>query len=130
MMHASARKPGRNQTAAGPDALRAATATDPKSSLDGLWVLLEGEADAGPIDDRIPVMARAGAGDTYLLGFKNMAKARQFMTVQALAACEPRMVVRGNRDRLRDLARDAGATGVLVDYDPTTQSYGSASELY
>ncbi|HTM19674.1 MAG TPA: hypothetical protein VL172_04175, partial [Kofleriaceae bacterium] len=70
-----------------------ATSADPKSSLDGLWVLLEGETvAAGQIDNRLPVMARAGAGDTYLLGFKNMAKARQFLSAQALAACEPRMV--------------------------------------
>jgi hypothetical protein len=108
-----------------------ATAVDPKSSLDGLWVLLEGQPlAAGETDTRIPVMARAGAGDTYLLGFKNMAKARQFMTVQALSSCEPRMVVRGNRSRLLEVAKDAGATGVLVDYDPTTQSYGSAAELF
>ncbi len=107
-----------------------ATANGPKSSLDGLWVLLEGQPVAGDNDGRVPVMARAGAGETYLLGFKNMAKARQFMTASALADCEPRLVVRGNRSKLLDIARDAGATAVLVDYDPTTQSYGSAAELF
>jgi len=110
-----------------------ATVADPaKSSLDGLWVLLVQHDDqaAAETTDHLPVMARAGESGTYLLAFKNMPKARQFMLASELSGCEPRMVVKANRSKLLQVAQAAGATGVLVDYDPATQKYGSAAELY
>jgi hypothetical protein len=76
------------------------------------------------------MMARAGNDQTYLLGFRNVRNARRFMEGSAIAAAEPRMVVRGNRDELLNAARRSGVVGVLVDYDPSTQQYASASELY
>jgi len=87
--------------------------------LDGLWVLL----GAGE-----PVLARAGDDQTYLLVFKNVAKARQFVAQQSLDA-EPRMVVRGNRDAILQTAKSAGVVGTLLDYDASTQEYASASAL-
>src|SRR5437764_10203602 len=103
-----------------------------KSGLDGLWVLLisnDGELATQDADGRVPVMARAGNEQTYLLVFKNVVKARQFLTTQALDGAEPRMVVRGNRDDIVRVAKSAGASGTLLDYDPTTQQYASASAL-
>jgi hypothetical protein len=101
------------------------------TTIESLWVLLvanEGELPMADADGRVPMMARAGDDQTYLLAFKNVAKARQF-----LAACEssaePRMVVRGNKDELLKVARSAGVAGVLVDYDPPTQQYAAAIEL-
>lgn len=104
-----------------------------KSSLDGLWVLLvnnQGQLAAADDDARIPVMARTANDETYVLGFKNMVKARQFMVESALDDAEPRMVVQANKSEYLRIAHRAGVTGVLVDYDPTTQCYGAASELY
>jgi hypothetical protein len=88
--------------------------------LDGLWVLL--------IDDE-PMIARAGDDQTYLLGFKNAARARQFAATQAIEGAEPRMIVRGNKDAIMTVARASGVVGVLVDYDPVTQQYAAAAGL-
>ena len=98
-----------------------------KSPLDGLWVLLVNQ-DANA--DRIPMMARAGNDETYLLGFKNVFNARKFIEQSAVENAEPRMVVRGNKSELLQLAQTNGAVGVIVDYDPATQDYAAASELF
>lgn len=105
---------------------------DDKSALVGLWVLLvdnEGQLpNAGA--ERVPMMARAGNDQTYLLGFKNMSNARRFMKKSEIDAAEPRMVVKGNKSHFLTIARNAGVVGILVDYDPTTQEYSTATELY
>ncbi len=104
----------------------------PTSALAGLWVLLvnnEGELAVQDGDGRVPVMARAGNDQTYLLVFKNMVKARQFISVSDLNGAEPRMVVRGNRDDIVRIAKSAGAAGTLLDYDPTTQKFASTGAL-
>lgn len=96
------------------------------------WVLLvnnEGELAAQDADGRVPVMALAGNEQTYLLAFKNVAKARQFVVHQALDGAVPRMVVKGNRDDIVRVAKSAGASGMLLDYDPATQQYASAAPL-
>jgi len=90
------------------------------SGIDGMWVLLV---------ENDPVMARAGDNQNYLLVFKNVMKARQFVAASDLDGAQPRMVVRGNRDEIVRNARASGATGTLLDYDPTTQQYASASGL-
>lgn len=104
-----------------------------KSCLDGLWLVLvediEGAASA-QMDGRVPMMARAGNAQTYLLGFKNMAKAREFLQASDIEDAEPRMVVEANKSAFLDTARANGVVGVLVDYDPATQQYSNASELY
>jgi hypothetical protein len=100
--------------------------------MNGLWVLLvqnDGELSTQDNDGRVPVMARAGNDKTYLLVFKNVAKARQFVAVSDIEGAEPRMVVRGNHDELVRIAKSAGVVGTLVDYDPTTQKYASAGAL-
>ena len=74
-------------------------------------------------------MARAGNDQTYLLVFKNVMKARRFVTDQSLDGAEPRMVVRGNREEIVRIARSAGVVGTLLDYDPSTQQYASATAL-
>ena len=101
-------------------------------TLDGLWVLLvsnEGELMAQDAAGRVPVMARAGNDQTYLLVFKNVVKARQFVSNSSLEGAEPRMVVRGNRDDIIRIARSAGVVGTLLDYDPSTQKYADAQAL-
>src|SRR5262245_55618644 len=101
-------------------------------TLDGLWVLLvsnEGELAAQDSAGRVPVMARAGNDQTYLLVFKNVVKARQFVSNSNLEGAEPRMVVRGNRDDIIRIARSAGVVGTLLDYDPATQKYAAAQSL-
>ena len=108
--------------------LQPATATTPR--IDGLWVLLVDNAGAlETADPRVPVMARAGNDQTYLLVFKNVVKARQFVAVSELDGAEPRMVVRGNRDDIIRIARSAGVVGTLLDYDPSTQQYASSAAL-
>jgi hypothetical protein len=92
----------------------------PAPRLDGLWILL--------VDNAEPVMARAGDDQTYLLVFKDVVKARQFVAASELHA-EPRMVVRGNKDDILRVARSAGVVGTLLDYDPSTQQYASATSL-
>ena len=101
-------------------------------TLDGLWVLLvsnEGELMAQDAAGRVPVMARAGNEQTYLLVFKNVVKARQFVSNSTLEGAEPRMVVRGNRDDILRIARSAGVVGTLLDYDPSTQRYAETQAL-
>ena len=101
-------------------------------NLDGLWVLLvsnEGELTTQDSAGRVPVMARTGNDQTYLLVFKNVVKARQFVSNSNLEGAEPRMVVRGNRDDIIRIARSAGVVGTLLDYDPSTQKYAAAQAL-
>jgi hypothetical protein len=101
-------------------------------TLDGLWVLLvsnEGELMAQDAAGRVPVMARAGNEQTYLLVFKNVVKARQFVSNSNLEGAEPRMVVRGNRDDIIRIARSAGVVGTMLDYDPSTQRYADTQAL-
>jgi hypothetical protein len=112
--------------------LQTNTPMNDSATLAGMWVLLvqnEGELAAQDPDGRVPVMCRAGNDETYLLVFKNVAKARQFVSTQDLDGAEPRMVVRGNRDDIVRIAKAAGVVGTLVDYDPTTQQYAGTSAL-
>jgi hypothetical protein len=107
------------------------TTTD-APAINGLWVLLvdnQGELTTQDADGRVPVMARAGNDQTYLLVFKDVVKARRFVVVQDLDGAEPRMVVRGNREDILRIAKSAGVVGTLLDYDPTTQKYASATAL-
>ena len=90
-----------------------ATAAFPRSVLEGLWVLLvdnEGQLGLSDADGRVPMMARAGDDQTYLLGFKNVFKARQFIVASALEGAEPRMVVRGNKDEILKIAQTNART--------------------
>ena len=106
--------------------------TTSATPLDGLWVLLvsnEGELMAQDAAGRVPVMARAGNEQTYLLVFKNVVKARQFVSTSNLEGAEPRMVVRGNREDIIRIARSAGVVGTLLDYDPSTQQYAETQAL-
>ena len=109
------------------------TQTRPSNpSLTNLWVLLvqnHGELTTQDADGRVPMMARAGDDQTYLLVFKNVVKARQFLSTQEVAGAEPRMVVRANHDDIIRIARSAGVVGTLLDYDPATQRYASTSAL-
>jgi hypothetical protein len=107
------------------------TRPDP-TPLTNLWVLLvqnDGELTTQDSNGRVPMMARAGNDQTYLLVFKNVVKARQFLSTQDVDGAEPRMVVRANHDDIVRIARSAGVVGTLLDYDPTTQKYASAGAL-
>jgi len=108
------------------------TTPPPNAPLAGLWVLLvqnEGELATQDAEGRVPVMCRAGNDQTYLLVFKDVAKARKFVSTSALEGAEPRMVVRGNQDDIIRIARSAGAAGTLLDYDPATQAYAATASL-
>jgi hypothetical protein len=101
------------------------------NTIEGLWILLvpnEGELPTSDPEGRVPMMARAGDDQTYLLAFKNVARAREFLTACEMSA-DPRMVVRGNKVDILRIAQAARVVGVLVDYDPTTQAYTAAIEL-
>ncbi|CAN5908720.1 hypothetical protein BH11MYX2_BH11MYX2_11840 [soil metagenome] len=100
--------------------------------MSGMWVLLtqnDGELPTQDSDGRVPVIARAGNDKNYLLVFKNVAKARQFVASQDLSDAEPSMVVRGNRDDIVRIAKSAGVVGTLVDYDPTSQQRAAFGAL-
>lgn len=106
--------------------------TTTPTAIDGLWVLLianEGELAAQDAAGRVPVMCRAGNDQTYLLVFKNVVKARQFVASTSLDGAEPRMVVKANRDDIVRIAKSAGVVGTLLDYDPSTQQYAAATAL-
>src|SRR5215470_4437897 len=109
---------------------RTGSSTTPIATpLANLWVLLvqnDGELTTQDADGRVPMMARSGDDQTYLLVFKNAARARQFLSSQDVNGAEPRMVVRANHDDIVRIARSAGVVGTLLDYDPTTQKYASA----
>lgn len=112
---------------------RTSQVSDDAAKLVGLWVVLvnnEGQLTSVDPNARVPMMARAGNDQTFLLGFKNMNNARKFLQSSAIEApAEPRMVVKGNHTELLRIARDAGVVGILVDYDPVTQKYATATEL-
>ena len=106
--------------------------TTTPQAIDGLWVLLvsnQGELTAQDSAGRVPVMCRAGNDQTYLLVFKNVGKARQFVTDASLDGAEPRMVVKANKDDIVRIARSAGVVGTLLDYDPSTQKYAATTAL-
>ena len=108
------------------------TSSADESALVGLWVLLvenEGQLPT-TVSKRVPMMARAGNDQTYLLCFKNMSNARRFLEQSEIGGAEPRMVVKGNKNLVLQIAREAGVVGILIDYDPKTQQYASATELY
>ncbi len=101
------------------------------TSIDGLWVLLvanEGELPVSDAEGRVPMMARAGDDQTYLLAFRNVAKARLFLEA-AESTAGLQMVVRGNKDDLMKICSSASVVGVLIDYDLATQAYAAAIEL-
>lgn len=104
----------------------------PQSVLNGLWLLLvtQEEQTSTKIEDQVPVMAKAGNDMEYLLGFKNAANARKFLETTKIDNAEPRMVVTANQDNFLHCARANGAAGLLVDYDPSSQQYAKACELY
>ena len=88
------------------------------AGLAGLWVLLvqnDGEISTQDADGRVPVMARAGDHQTYLLVFKNVAKARQFVAASEIEGAEPRIVGRalvfgsGERESVERARRGAAA---------------------
>ena len=100
--------------------------------MTNLWVLLvqnDGELTVQDADGRVPMLARTGNDQRYLLVFKNVAKARQFLSSQDVQDAEPRMVVRANHADIVRIAKSAGVVGTLLDYDPTTQKYASAGAL-
>lgn len=102
-----------------------------ESGLVGLWVVLvenEGQLTTADENARVPMMARTG-DQTFLLGFKNMVNARRFMASSEVEHGEPRMIVKSNQGTVMEIARNAGVVGILVDYDPVTQKYASASAL-
>lgn len=106
--------------------------TTTSQTLDGLWVLLisnDGELKAQDAAGRVPVMCRAGNDQTYLLVFKNVVKARQFVAESSLDGAEPRMVVKGNREDIVRIAKSAGVVGTLLDYEASTQRYAEATAL-
>src|SRR4051812_48859989 len=99
---------------------RSPAPTGPGAALEGLWVVLvanEGQLPIADSDGRVPVMAKSGEVDAYLLVWKNVAKARAFVAAAELEGAEPRLVVRSNREEMVNIARAAHAIGVLVDYD-------------
>jgi len=109
--------------------LQAAQATN---HIEGLWVLLvsnDGELAQQDSAGRVPVMARAGNDQTYLLVFKDVSKARRFVAESSLDGAEPRMVVRGNRDDIVRIAKSAGVVGTLLDYNAATQQYSASAGL-
>ena len=101
-------------------------------AFEGLWVLLadnNGELPDQDADGRVPLFAKTGENMTLLLGFKNVAKARQFMVASGVENAEARMVVAGNKQDLIRIARAAEAAGVLVDFDATTKHYLTTTSL-
>lgn len=104
----------------------------PPTTLAGLWVLLvsnDGELAEQDADGRVPVIARAGNDQMYLLVFKNIVKAREFMAATQLTDATPRMVVRGNHSDLLRIAKSANVVGTLLDYDPVSQKFAATGPL-
>jgi hypothetical protein len=102
------------------------------TTIEGLWVLLvqnDGELSDQDSDGRVPVMAQTGNNQMYLLAFKNVAKARQFITDAKLEGADARMIVKGYKDEVLRVARAAKCAGTLLDYETTTQKYAVAFGL-
>jgi len=98
------------------------------TTIEGLWVLLvanEGELPEADADGRVPMMARAGDDQPYLLAFRNVLKARAFLASCEVTA-EARMVVKSNKADMLRICAAARCAGVLLDYDLATQEYAAA----
>jgi hypothetical protein len=95
------------------------------SSLEGLWIILVTEGTA-----KVPMLARAGNG-LYLLAFRTGFTARKFVTDSRLSDdAEPRMVVPSQAMQIVSAMQAKRATGVLIDYDASTNTYKDASLAY
>ena len=94
------------------------------SSIENLWVLLVPEGQG-----KTPMLASAGGG-LYLLAFRTGFTARKFMTDSGQTSAEPRMVVGAIASEILTNAGSKNVSGVLVDYDFTTNSYREASLMY
>lgn len=93
-------------------------------SIEGLWIILVPEGDT-----KVPMLARAGNG-LYLLAFRTGFTARRFVADSKLDDAEPRMVVASAAPQIIAHMNQRGATGVLIDYDASTNTYKEAGLLY
>jgi type IV secretory pathway TraG/TraD family ATPase VirD4 len=93
------------------------------SAIEGLWIILVKEGDR-----QVPMLARAGNG-LYLLAFRTGFTARKFVSDSRLADAEPRMVVAAQAPAVIAHMSKQGASGVLIDYDASTNTYRDAGLL-
>src|SRR5262245_40048251 len=95
------------------------------SSIEGLWVILVPEHGG-----KTPMLAQAGNG-LYLLAFRTGFTARKFMAESRIPeGAEPRMVVSANLPEILSALNTKGLAGVLIDYDPATNTYKEAGLVY
>ncbi len=94
------------------------------SSIEGLWVILVDENGA-----KVPMLARAGNG-LYVLAFRTAVTARKFVSDSNLPEAEPRMVVASNLAEIMAAIQGRGVSGVLIDYDASTNTYKDAGLMY
>ena len=93
-------------------------------SIEGLWVVLVDEEGR-----LVPLLARAGNG-LYLLGFGDGQKAKKFIAESNLDGAEARLVVKSNLPGVLQALEERKASGVLVDYDLSTNTYKEAGLVY
>jgi hypothetical protein len=110
-----------------------ARAYDPQvkgSSIENLWVILVPDESSPGINGKTPMLARAGNG-LYLLAFRTGFTARKFMSEgQIPATAEPRMVVGSILAQVLGSVAGRDISGVLVDYDFTTNTYREAGLMF
>jgi hypothetical protein len=106
-----------------------ARAYDPSvkgSSIENLWVILVHEDGS---EKKTPMLARAGDG-LYLLAFRTGFTARKFMTDSGVHGAEPRMVVGAVLPQILASVSGKEISGVLVDYDFSTNTYREAGLMF
>jgi hypothetical protein len=89
-----------------------------------MWVVLVEEQGG-----LVPLLARAGNG-LYLLAFGDGQKAKKFITDSRLENAEARLVVKSNLPGVLQALEERRASGVLLDYDATTNTYREAGLVY
>jgi hypothetical protein len=94
-----------------------------KQAIEGLWILVV-EEDG----EKVPLLARGKSG-LYLLAFRTPHAARKFLAESGMPEAEPRLVVRSNAAEIDAYLQARETSGVVIDYDPTTNSYRDAAAL-
>jgi len=89
----------------------------------------DGELKTQDNDGRVPIMARAGNDQTYLLVFKNVVTARQFVATQELDGAERAWSFVANRDDIVRIAKSAGVIGTDARLRSDDQKYASTGAL-
>lgn len=102
------------------------------ASLIGLWVLLvknDGSHEKAEEGKPVPMVACTDDDHRFLLAFRDAVTAKEYIELSNTEGATPRLVMEDGVADIRSLAKDAGATGLLINFNPQTSAYEDATLL-